>query len=292
MPAFGVIVTYQTEPARLDQILARLAPQCRFVVADNSEDAASATAIRQTVARHDGLYLTMSGNLGIAAAQNAAIEAAWRAGADHVLLLDDDSVPAADLLQILSTRSSPVPGERAVFCANALDTQGLEIGNVRGRPGPMPRCRDMMSSGSLIPRDVFEAVGPFDASLFIDCVDFDWGWRAQALGIGIYVTRATAITHRLGEGRVRGLRFPSPIRHYYQFRNILRLMGRPHVPTRWRAAQALKLPTKLLLIPLLMPEPGRRLRFALAGVRDALRGRAGKWNANTARAHASPGAGP
>lgn len=280
MNAFGIIVTYQTEVARLDLILARLAPQCHFVVADNTEDSGSSAAIHDCVERHGGSYLAMAGNVGIGAAQNIAIETAWQAGADAILLLDDDSIPAPDLVQVLSSSYHLVPDQRAVFCANAVDANGNEISNVRGHAGTMVRCRDMMSSGTLIRRTVFDEVGPFDAELFIDCVDFDWGWRAQSRGIGIYVTRTTAISHRLGEGKVGGVRFPSPIRHYYQFRNILRLMSRRHVPWKWRLIQALKLPTKLLLIAFLMPQPGRRFRFALTGIRDAFRGKTGKWNSD------------
>lgn len=276
MLVFGVIVAYNTDTKRLASVFRMLAAQCSVVLADNSEDPICSAEIRECVARFGGLYVAMGGNQGIGAAQNLAIAAAWSAGAEAVLLLDDDSIPTADLVAVLAACRSPVLGEHAVFCANALDAQGRDIGNARHQTGLMPRCRDMMSSGTLIRRSVFETVGSFDVGLFIDCVDFDWGWRAQRLGVSIYVCKEAAITHSLGEGVVAGVRVPSPIRHYYQFRNILRLMTRGYTPWGWRAIQAIKLPIKLMLIAMLMPNPMMRIRYAIAGIHDAFRGRCGK----------------
>lgn len=274
----GIIVAYHTDPARLHSILSALVPQCGFVLADNTEDAARSVAIRECVERHGGTYRSMNGNRGIGAAQNLAIGTAWDLGAGAVLLLDDDSIPSPDLVNVLASCRSPIAGELAVFCAGAKDASGKDISNVRHLVGRLTRCRDMMSSGSFIPREVFQKVGPFDEDLFIDGVDFEWGWRARSAGLGIYVCRGTWITHRLGEGEIAGVRVPSPIRHYYQFRNVLRLMTRSSTPWMWRITQSLKLPIKLLLIAMVMPDRAKRLRFSTTGVRDAIRGRCGKFN--------------
>lgn len=279
---YAVIVAYETDPNQLDRILATVANQCGFVLADNSDDGALAREIAACVVHHGGHYLCMDGNRGIGLAQNRAINVAWSLGADAVLLLDDDSMPANDLVECLVTCSESL-GHAVVVGANALDSGGLEISNARHISGPLPSCRDMMSSGTLIRHEIFDRVGPFDDSLFIDCVDFDWGWRAQRMGIALRLCRATAITHRLGEGCIAGVSYPSPIRHYFQYRNILRMMTRPHTPLIWRLSQFLKLSIKLLLIPLLMPEKVRRLRFAFAGIRDAIKGRAGPWPGSKSR---------
>jgi len=275
MRTFAVLVAYRTDVGRLNAILKVLAPQCPFVLADNSDDASLAAAIRECVDRHGGVYVSMGGNRGIGAAQNAAVETAWRADADAVLLLDDDSVPASDVVGTLVALQARAGGD-AVLCARALDGSGREIGNVRTNGRAVTPCRELMSSGTLVTREIFERVGAFDESLFIDGVDFDWGWRARSLGVPILVSRDASITHRLGEGSVGRVRVASPVRHYYQYRNVLRLMGRRHTPWGWRAAQAFKLPVKLLLIALLMNERRMRLRYALAGIRDAAIGVTGK----------------
>lgn len=277
----AIIVTYETNLDRLEYILGVLADQCRFVVADNSNDALHARRIATCVANHHGNYLFMGSNVGIASAQNRGITVAWNQGADAVLLLDDDSIPADDIVERLVACSESL-GRAAVVGAVAVDKNGRNVSNVSHGSDPLPHCRDMMSSGTLIRREIFERVGPFDDGLFIDCVDYDWGWRAQRMGIVLYLCRATDILHQLGNGQIAFVHYSSPIRHYYQYRNILRMLTRAHTPWTWRLSQLVRLPTKLLVIFLLMPDKGRRLRFALAGIRDAIRGRNGPWPGSNA----------
>jgi rhamnosyltransferase len=279
---FALIVAYETEIARLDQVLDSLREQCQFVIVDNSESCARSAEISACAAKHGSIYISMGGNSGIGAALNAGIALAWGRGAEGILLLDDDSIPARDIVETLVTCSESL-GQVVVVGANALDSDGFEISNARHISGSFPSCRDMMSSGTLIRREIFELVGPFDESLFIDCVDFDWGWRARSMGIELRLCRATSIVHQLGEGLIAGVRYPSPIRHYFQYRNILRMMIRPYTPWAWRLSQFFKLPVKLVLIPLLMPNKVLRLRFAFAGISDAIRGLSGPWSGANVR---------
>ncbi len=281
MNVFAVIVTYQSDVDRLKRILAILRPQCRVVIADNSLDDHKRNAIAACVVDDLVHYVSMQGNQGIGAAQNRGVALARTFGADTILLLDDDSIPDSNLVEALVTSAKQL-GDRAIVGANALDHAGREISNARGISGAIVACRDMMSSGSLIRCTIFDQVGPFDEALFVDGVDFDWGWRAAQMGYTLHLSRATAIQHQLGEGKIAGVGYPSPIRHYFQYRNILGLMRRSYTPWSWRASQMLKLHTKLLLIPLLMPEKGKRLRFAFAGIRDAMLGRVGPWRASGA----------
>ena len=278
----AVIVTYRPDLAMVERIVRRLVGQCAIVVADNSPDQADADAVSTLVEGLGAGYAWMGGNAGIGAAQNQAIARAWDGGCDAVLLLDDDSLPPGDIVaQLVDCQSRAGPD--AVVGANALNEEGHEISNARSIPGVLPRCRDLMSSGTLISKPIFDKVGWFDEGLFVDGVDFDWGWRARRMGFELFLCRSTAIVHRLGQGRVAGAGIPSPVRHYFQYRNMIRLMGRPHTPWRWRFEQFIKLPSKVALILLFMPQRGLRLRHAIAGIADGLRGRHGPHPAAGAR---------
>ena len=58
-----------------------------------------------------------------------------------------------------------------------------------------------MSSISLIPCKVFNIVGGFDESLFIDGVDNEWCWRAwHKCGLRSFIVEDAEIGHMLGEG--------------------------------------------------------------------------------------------
>lgn len=274
----AVIVSYRTEISRLEKILQRLTPQCAVVICDNTDIAQHAKAIELASESHGARYISLAGNAGIAAAQNAGLAASWEHGADHALLLDDDSVPPENLVAKLHASLSKAHEALAVVGARTF-TDGKDVSNAKYQ-GELTPCRELMSSGTLISKKVFDKVGRFDESLFIDGVDFDWGWRARSLGIPLYLSADAVIEHRLGIGAVgvgkASMRLPSPIRHYYQYRNMLRLMTRPHSPVGWRLTQAVRLPTKLVLLALFAPNRFERLRLAFLGIRDALAGRSGK----------------
>ena len=94
-----------------------------------------------------------------------------------------------------------------------------------------------MSSGTLIHRNAIEYVGLFEEPLFIDCVDFEWGWRARSLGVKLLLVREAFFSHTIGDGLHRYEQLPSPIRHYYQTRNINYMLTRNYVPKLWKMKQ-------------------------------------------------------
>jgi len=272
----AIIIAYDSCLAHLEKILSVVASECTIIVADNSEDPKKAKKIEQCVLASHGTYIGMRGNAGIAAAQNMAIRVALEMETNFLLLLDDDCLPQPGMVAILLGCAIKFQN-RAVVSAVALDDRKVDVSNVRGTKGTLVACRDLTSSGTLIPKVIFEQVGFFDQSLFVDGVDFDWGWRALALGIPLYITRDTYIGHRRGEYSIAGcIPVPAPIRHYYQFRNMPVLMFRTHTPVAWRCTRIIKLPVKIILIALLMPRRVERLRYALAGLRDAICGFSGK----------------
>lgn len=269
-----IIVTYNTDSLRLEKILRILRGQTQIIIADNSDRPKIGDAIKNLAVDNGSCYVAMDGNKGIAAAQNRAIDLAWSIRSDAILLLDDDSIPSVDMIEKLAGHAAAL-GHEAIICASAIDGSGNEIGNGLHKRAIIVPCRDMMSSGTLISRHIFENVGEFDSGLFIDCVDYDWGWRAIALGFPIYVCRNATLSHSLGEGRMLGLRYPTPIRHYYQFRNVLAVIRRPYTPWRWKIGQLIKLPIKLVLIIAILPGRLQRFSYALAGVIDSLMERNG-----------------
>lgn len=272
-----VIVTYHTNLQHLMNVLDILSKQCRVIICDNTDAKEQAEKIKICALKKNSVYISMMGNVGIACAQNKGITTCWKLGAKNAFLLDDDSIPSHNVIVTLelaleSLSDFTVVGARTI-------SKGKDISNAISRDNLIP-CRDLMSSGALINRKVFECVGEFDERLFIDCVDFDWGWRAIQIGVKLYLIQDATIEHSLGIGTLDlslfSLRLPSPIRHYYQFRNILRIISRSHVPWFWKVEQMIKLPIKLLLILIIAPESSKRTKFALLGIFDAIRGCWGK----------------
>lgn len=274
----AIIVTYNSDIDHLNRTLRHLTSQCRVVIVDNSTQDSFRVKIQEASFKAGAAFLPLGDNFGIAHAQNVGIAWAREHAAVDVLMMDDDSVPTesfvADLLEVRKKLRS----YSVVVSARTISEAGVDISN--RSPGKLEictSCSELTSSGSLIPISVIDEVGPFSDRLFIDCVDFEWGWRAQALGIELILCNDVFIQHRLGEGSKFGFKIPSPIRHYYQYRNVLRMIFQSKAPLRWRLTQLVKLSIKVILIALLADRRTVRLRYAFYGIYDFLVGRYGKF---------------
>jgi len=292
MQVAAVVVTYHPEPAVLQRLLARLAQQvASVIVVDNTPDQ------RPVLDEQPGLtVLHQRANIGLSAAQNLGLQRAQQQGAQFALLLDQDSLPAEGMTQgLLQVHAQASAQGLRVGAVGALvvDPNGLAEGFVRFDDGRyvavLPRpdqawlpCQMLIASGTLIPMAALQAVGPMDADLFIDRIDFEWCLRALSQGFALLGARDARLHHHLGEhhvrlwfGRWRELPVHRPFRYYYMVRNSLLVRRLPHATPEWRRADRRQLLSLLLYFGLLAPGRWAALRMMVRGLRDGLRGMGG-----------------
>ncbi len=275
----AIVVTYNSEISRLGELLRVLASQCTVVVIDNSTQDASVDQVQNACIQNGATLISLGDNFGIAHAQNVGIAWAREREASDILLMDDDSMPPLLFVENLILERNASPIQPVVISARTINANGDDISNRAASKSPgLTPCSELTSSGALIPASVFEQVGLFDVNLFIDCVDFEWGWRALSQGIPLVLCDRVSIKHSLGESTKLGMKIPSPIRHYYQYRNVLRMIVRSRAPLRWRLSQLIKLPLKILLIAILADRPIDRIRYMAWGLFDFIIGRTGRFN--------------
>lgn len=292
----AVLVLYRPDLALLGESLAAIAPQVgRVVLLDNGggDAAFDAWLANATAAGHD--VLRSERNLGLAEGFNRGIARARAAGFAHVLLLDQDSVAALDMVARLfdalhaeSGDGAPVAavGAQYVDARSGLVAPFVRIGfplndKIEGGPGQRVDCDFLISSGSLLPMAVLDRVGAMDASLFIDNVDLDWSFRATAAGHRLVGACDARMRHSIGDAlrpsRLlrHGVKVHSPLRLYYSTRNRVLLYRRAHVPRVWVAQDLPRLAGKLAAMSLLVAPRLANLRAMLRGLLDGLRGRSG-----------------
>jgi rhamnosyltransferase len=285
----AVIVTYHPEPLLVRDVVEAVQSQVTAVhVVDNGSAESTLDALR-TMA---GVQLhPQMRNLGIGAAQNAGIRVALAAGADFVLLLDQDSLPSpgmvAELLDVhgqLSRQGQRVGALGPLRVAADGSQAGfarLGIGRYREMfPAAGERwctCDVLIASGSLMPRAALEGAGLMDEGLFIDKVDIEWCLRAARRGYVIAGVPGARLAHRLGDRTVRlwalrWYRLPlhQPFRYYYMVRNSILMQRTPGVGWRWRLADAYQGLQILLFFGLLVRGRGKNLRMMLRGLWDGL----------------------
>lgn len=284
-PAVGaVVVLYHPSDAVIENVAALRAQCSRVVVVPNSPPDPVEAALREAGCS----VLAYEGNGGTASGFNRGIRAILDSGSeDYVVLLDQDSHAPTGMVAGL------------VAASRAGSTAGLPIGVVApllgdvkngGRPvdahtaATLTAVETVVSSGMLVHRDVFAAVGLMDERLFIDGVDHEWCLRAASRGFQSYVVGGVRLLHDMGDRLVRiggrqRLLHSNPVRHYYIVRNSLLLLRRPYLPRRWRTQQFTRTLRRLVFYAALSDDRARSVRYMARALADAARNRSGALDA-------------
>lgn len=290
----AIVVTYHPKKEALQQLIDRLVPQVDgLVIVDNGSEDGSAWAV-SAMPIGFAAHIALDFNLGIATALNKGVETAIYMGATHLLLSDQDSLPAVDMVEILhatladlSVREVPVAAVgprymdgRSGYLAPFLRTEGLLLKSVRTEyPGEPAEVDFLITSGCLVSAESWRVVGPMVDALFIDYVDIEWGLRARAKGLISYGVESTILIHTLGDRRMNflGLSVPihGPIRHYYQIRNPLWLYRQPWIPLNWKIVDGFRLLLRFIFYSTFTHPRIKNLSHMLRGFRDGLVGRFG-----------------
>jgi rhamnosyltransferase len=293
----AVVVTYQPDSSALACVRALQGQVARILLVDNGSEEAS--SIRLRALESDGVELiSLRRNRGVGAAHNVGIERARRIGATHVLLMDQDSIPEADMVprmlaaeHRLLARGEKVAALGPVFHDPRLGKSWpffrMSRFGVRGHAcggETEVRCDFLISSGSLIPLSVVERVGPVNEDYFLEHVDTEWSLRARFAGYGLFGVCDARMDHHLGDDAVgvpltsRKIQLYRPNRHYYLFRNAVLLSREPHAPVAWKLNEARRLLLRLVFFPVLVAPRMTRLKYMLLGLWHGLLGRSGPLN--------------
>jgi rhamnosyltransferase len=280
----AAIVAHHPDRAILDKVISAIAPQANDVllIANDGSTWSGSIPENVTLSRQET-------NLGLGAAYNLAVGWARKCRATHILLLDQDSVPDAGMVDALLKafeRSGPVAATGSLWRDSRTGNDGFFVRRTRWgaekftpEAGQVVPVSFLISSGSLISLDALADVGPFDESLFIEHVDSDWVLRAQARGYRLYGVADARLDHSFGENtleisvlgpRWRVFLYP-PERNYYVIRNSIVLWRRSHVPWYWVLRDIRRTILLALFYALFVPPRLRRIRIMFRAARDGLK---------------------
>ena len=226
----------------LDALLRQEPPLQEMIVVDNaSTDETSSMLARRypqvTVIR-------MPRNVGAGGALAAGLTyAALQKRHDWIWTFDQDSVPARRALQIMLDEAGRFEGrnqEVAILAALPVN-QEMEAStspwfwrNGFVKPPPELLCQPVMfpdlviTSGSMLRRELVETIGLPRSDFFMDFVDYEYCLRARSRGYKIAVVTGAKLFHEIG--KVRKVRFLGrshfwsehrPFREYYMSRNLV-----------------------------------------------------------------------
>jgi len=259
----GIIVTFNPHPAYLTALFSSLGEQCfKVVVVDNSEtvqDTITPNIANSGFGTNKFQLIRLGENAGIAKALNVGIQWALDQGADFVILSDQDSLPARDMLENLLRAYTELTGigvqvgalgptvtdlHRPLTLPFQVQLPGRFFYGHRQSLDDDPHvdALGLITSGTLIPAAVIGKVGLMREEYFIDKVDHEWCHRARAQGYRLFGTGWAHMYQRFGESGLRVWYFGwrdesvySPLRVYYQLRNYVAICRLGYVDWKWKA---------------------------------------------------------
>ena len=232
--------------ACLDSLRALTFPTFSVVVVDNGSTDDSALRLRSYVAPYSLTLLEAGRNLGYAGGNNFGIRHALRHGADFVLVLNNDTAVAPDILERLLSAAERNP-DAGVFSARIMyfdDPKRVWFDGARWNETSLrmewqgqgeletalkanDHDTDYACGAALFFRaQVPEQIGLLDEAFFLVWEEVDWCYRARKAGFRIVAVPAAKVWHKIG---VSFGTESSPLRTYFSVRNEF-LWLRRHAP--------------------------------------------------------------
>lgn len=275
--------------------LARLEGRCRIstIVVDNGSSDGTLDAVERRFPAVE--LLALPRNTGFAKGNNHGIERALAMGADHVLVLNNDTTVDPGMLDALVKEADRRPDAGALcplvlyadppdliwYAGGSFDPErGYDVRQQGyrerddGQFASVARTGRACGAAMLVPGRVLEEVGPFDADLFLYMEDVEWSLRLARASYHVYVVPEARAWHHVSAGAEGDEH--SPVTAYYLARNTLEVCARH---SEARGLRALRRHAATVLAQVAharrAQRPVRNLGSIMRGWRDYMGGRLG-----------------
>jgi rhamnosyltransferase len=287
---FAVVVTYNIGEA-IHRCFDSVKDQVGHVlIIDNGSEEVTLRELNEIAASDKVTLILNERNEGVAHAYNQAVQWAKGRAFEWILTLDHDSEATpgmvAKLVEAYAILERSGIQNTGLIGANPYDVNGRYFAFGRGEDGEPPlEDEEVISSGSLIPLQIFDKVGLFNEDIFIYYVDTDFCRRLTREGFRVYVCLRAVLLHREGcKTRHKFLWRHAYYDHYgktaryYLTRNAVYMIKRHDMSLSdvyWLVRRLCKDHLKILVF-----DRGRivLLWYSLRGLMDGLRGKVGPLN--------------
>lgn len=269
----------------------------KIVVVNNDTNA----DVEQWLGCQDLITLRYGKNIGVAAAHNRGIAWAVAHGFKFVVLMDQDSVAATDMVATMLASAVKLDHADAKYAAIGPQIVSMKTGvplpltqlgfvkntvQYNDNTSNIINVDILISSGSLIPLRVIDDIGDMNEGLFIDNVDLEWCFRASHKGYKLYLDPSAVLRHNFGDSTVnlwffgrRSFVAHKPIRLYYMMRNLIILSSLSHTPREWVVQDIYRGVKKFFIFSLLIAPRRKNALMMLRGIKDGISGKLGCFQA-------------
>lgn len=288
----AVIVTYYPDSNFIDRVAAILPQVAEIVIVDNASSHGLADIQQQLSGLTRVHWILNPQNFGIAKALNQGMEWAKKKGYPWVLTFDQDSLPCRDMVDQLKQVYEQLsdPEKIAVIGSNYVEpNSGRVYYASRMHPKKLwVEQKTVVTSGSLMPVELFDKIGTFREDFFIDNVDIEYCLRARRRGYKNILVVEPLLKHAIGNRKAHHIPGLSrlkiytphyaPLRWYFIIRNRLILVGEYLlIDPFWAAGHFIWFIGFIVKGILFEEDKKEKLRCVWLGVIDAITGNRHIW---------------
>ena len=227
----AIIISYNPDNNLLDSVNLLVNQVEKIIIVDNGSESEKKRNINliKEIDKQKIEAIFNEENLGIATALNIGVRKALRQGYNWILTMDHDSKASSNMVEkMLEVYNKIDERERKEILSifpNCVDERSQSI-EENSNMNSYEYVDADITSGNLLKAEVFDKVGFFDDSLFIDLVDTDFCMRLNEENIKMIKVRDAILYHSLGESQTVKSIFGkfntsnhSALRRYYMTRN-------------------------------------------------------------------------
>ena len=221
----AIIVSYNPDSNLFDSINLLLNQVEKVIIVDNGSKEKYVKYIKSI--NEDKIEIILNKeNLGIATALNIGVRKALENGYEWILTMDQDSKASPDMVKKMFNVYNSIKRKDILSIFPNFVDERIQSIEENSNMNSYEYVDADITSGNLLRKEVFEKVGFFDDSLFIDLVDTDFCMRLNEKGIKMIKIRDAVLYHSLGESKtIKGILGSfntsnhSALRRYYMTRN-------------------------------------------------------------------------
>jgi len=227
----ATVVLYNPDDIVYDNIATYVSFIDKLIVIDNSTKHNTQLINKIETSFNNMIYINNNDNLGIATALNIACDRAMELGYEWILTMDQDS-KFVNFEEYKYCLSEIIKKEKDIAIVTLKHTHDVGSIKIESNLCGYEEKDIVITSGNFVNLYLFDKIGRFDDSLFIDMVDYDFSHKVIVNGYKIVQMSQHYLIHQLGEvfmrknfltGKVKEKIEHNPQRVYYMTRNRLYL---------------------------------------------------------------------
>jgi rhamnosyltransferase len=274
-----IIVRYENNPELFKKSITEISKLAKVYIYDNSKVGMEFDDVNI-------YYFHDETNGGLAKAINHLVDVALAEGKELAVYFDQDSSIDTNIIQKLFTSYKNLKSKY-----DNLFVVGPQPVMSNGNNYPIRlgenfyknyyKANEIITSGMTFKLQDVKDIGYFDEDLFLDMVDFDICWRAIENGKLVVVDRDIKMPHKVGINTIKIpfkiLPISSPIRNYYQMRNVLYCALYKNKKSKVIVAYyMLRRFVNVVINLMFADEKLLRLKYNIKGIKDAINKNMGK----------------